>query len=193
MVSIDAALLWTRWALRRLGHVILGRPENLIRDLRGSHFHRGDLAQRLQAVRLPELDEANQSLLGVAVARRAMRETFLVMDEGVERCAQTKDLVEWPEAYRVGLVNGLLINAEGQFETNSWAVKQIALLTMSFTDPGKILSEVAEKSWHAGLSARMDSDKTRQKVLSAMPETSWLPSAAQSSWNNLRERLLRPF
>lgn len=166
-VSIDAAMLWTRWALRRLRHVILGRPENLIHDLRHTTFYRGDVAQRLQAVQLAELDEANQSLLGVAVARRAMTGTFLVMDEGVERCAQTRDFIEWPEAYRVGLLNGLLLNAEGQFDTNPWAVKQIALLAVSFTDPGAILSEVAEKAWHASLSPRMDSDESQQEVLSA--------------------------
>lgn len=193
LVSVDSAMLWTRWALRRLRHVILGRPEALIRDLGQAVFYRGALTERLHAVRLGELSPPDQSLLGLAVARRANTGTFLVQEEGVERCAETHDLIAWPASYRVGLINGLLLNPEGQFHTSVWAIKQIPLLAASLPDPGEVLDEVAEKAWKASLSAPMESDEARAEIKSAMPETRRLTPSAQHGWEQLSERLDCPF
>jgi hypothetical protein len=193
LVSVDSAMLWTRWALRRLRYVILGRPDALVRDLRRATFYRGDLTERLRTVRFGELDSPDQALLGVAVARRAMTGTFLVMEEGVERCAQTHDLDQWLESFRIGLINGLLLNAEGQFDTNAWAVKQIALLAGSLTNPGSVLNEVVEKSWRAGNSPSMDSDENREEAKRAMPASFRLPEATRAPWDSLRDRLELPF
>ena len=193
LVSVDSAMLWTRWALRRLRHVILGRPEALIRDLGDTVFYRGALTERLHAVRLGALTPQDQSLLGLAVARRAMTGTFLVQEEGIERCAETHDLVAWPTSYRVGLVNGLLLNPEGQFHTNVWAIKQIALLVASLSEPGDVLDEVAEKAWKASLAASMESDEVRAEIKAAMPSASRLPPSAQHGWVQIRERLDCPF
>ncbi|GAA4989098.1 abortive infection family protein [Pseudonocardia tropica] len=193
LVSVDSAMLWTRWALRRLRHVILGRPEALIRDLGGAVFYRGALTERLHAVRLGALPPPDQSLLGLAVARRAMTGTFLVQEEGVERCAETHDLAAWPTSYRVGLVNGLLLNPEGQFHTTAWAIKQIALIAASLPDPGDALDEVAEKSWKAPLADSMESDEVRAEIKEAMSRASQIPPSAQNGWHRLRERFDCPF
>jgi hypothetical protein len=117
LLSVDMTMMWTRWALRRLRHVIFGRPDNLIKYLgSGATFYRGDLAARLEAACLSGLAAPDQSALAIAVAHRALTGTFLVMEEGVEACAQSGELTKWPDAYRVGLINGLVINADGEFE-----------------------------------------------------------------------------
>lgn len=195
LVTVDMAMLWTRWALRRLRHVILGRPENLISYLSsGGRFTRGHLSDRLRAARLADLDPADQSALGVAVAHRAMTGTFLVMDEGVERCAESDDVVEWPEAYRTGLINGLLLDAKGQSDTSVWAVQQIAQLLRSISDPGGVLGGAAEKLDHAWASSRLDTDETREEVRAAMAaERPRVPAAARAAWDRIRDRVEVPF
>jgi hypothetical protein len=73
-LCLDGALLWSRWVLRRLG----------------------DLAKRLDAAGLAALDPPVQRRIGLAVAQRAMRETFVVRHDGVEECARSRDLTIWP-------------------------------------------------------------------------------------------------
>jgi hypothetical protein len=95
-LCLDGALLWSRWALRRLGVLTLSMPEPLIQDLEHAHFRRGDLAKRLDAAGLAALDPPVQRRIGLAVAQRAMRETFVVRHDGVEECARSRDLTIWP-------------------------------------------------------------------------------------------------
>jgi hypothetical protein len=55
LVSVDAAMLWCRWALRRLQHLIAGAPSTLAYDLEHGIFRAGELAARLTAANLPDL------------------------------------------------------------------------------------------------------------------------------------------
>jgi hypothetical protein len=193
LVSVDLAMMWCRWALRRLRYVILGRPENLITQLGTGTFYRGDLAARLEAAQLSQLPEPDQAALGIAVAHRAMRDTFLVMDEGVAQCAQSSDRTRWPPAYRRGLIMGLLINAEGQLETSPWAVEQIGLLLATIDDPVAVLTEAAEKCQDAWLAARLGTPQARNDVWSAMySEEPRLAQAAAKQWGRIRERIVPP-
>jgi len=184
LVSVDMAMMWCRWALRRLRHVIYGRPESLITSLSGGGtFYRGDLTARLEAARLSELAVADQSALGIAVAHRALRDTFLIREEGVERCAQSSDRVAWPEGYRTGLIAGLLINSEGQIETTPWAVRQIGLLLAVIDDPVVTLINMAAISKQAWLSPRLGTETARMEVQAAMhAEDGRMSSAARSLW-----------
>lgn len=134
LVAVDGALLWVRWALRRLHHVIKGRPDLLIRDLESGTFYRGDLAERLAAARLNEQSVGDQHLVGFNVARRAMRETFLVMNEGVEACTESIDFERWPTGYRSGLLNGLFLTSDGLIDASPWSVHQAALLLRTSGD-----------------------------------------------------------
>ncbi|MEU4048723.1 abortive infection family protein [Streptomyces olivaceus] len=72
---VDGALLWTRWALRRLQFLIIGSVQQLVTDLHSSTFSTGDLATRLQAADLPRLPFENQRRLGgrLANVRRGTR------------------------------------------------------------------------------------------------------------------------
>lgn len=111
-LALDGALIWTRWALRRLGPFTEGRPEPLIRDLieEPAIFRSGDLARRLQSAKLATLPPHHQQSLGVAVGQRSARHTFVVRADGVEPALASPDIELWPPAYRLGLARGILFD-----------------------------------------------------------------------------------
>jgi hypothetical protein len=142
-VAVAAAMLWTRWALRRLGPLIFGQPAPLIDGLlSGQTFSRGQLAERLRAANIAELDEAMQRRLGSAVGIRAMRETFNVRIEGVDACAESSALDEWPRGYRRGVVYGLLFDDAGRARTNEWALTKIPAVLGPVGDQAGELTEL---------------------------------------------------
>lgn len=195
LVSVDLAMMWCRWALRRLRYVIFGRPQNLITALStGQTFYRGDLTERLEAARLPELSEPDQSALAVAVARRALTGTFVVQEDGVERCAESNDRAAWPNAYRAGLISALLIDAEGRIDTSPWAVRQIGLLLAVVDDPEQLLTDLAAICRQAFLSPWLAvNEGARNEIQAAMvaeePRMSW---PAQTQWRAIHERIVPP-
>jgi hypothetical protein len=90
-VCTDAALMWSRWALRRLNALAQGMPTPLINDLLdGAIFRSGLLTERLASADLVYQEPEVQRWIGVAVGQRAMRETFVVRRDGIEECAVTR-------------------------------------------------------------------------------------------------------
>lgn len=108
-LALDGGLLWSRWALRRIGYFAEGRPEQLIDDLVGRSriFRAGDLRRRLEAANLPRLEPRHQRAIGVAVGQRVARGTFVVGWDGLEPCLESDSLITWTRDYRLGLVQGL--------------------------------------------------------------------------------------
>jgi hypothetical protein len=116
---MDAAVLWCRWAIRRLAAVVDGRHADLIGDLRGGKsFSAGDLARRLRAVNLATLEDAEKRLIGQAVGRRAASDTFTVRHDGVEVVGPS---AAWPLQYRLGVVEGLFLGEDGFVRSNAAA------------------------------------------------------------------------
>lgn len=152
-VALDGALLWSRWALARLSRLSLGRPESLIDDLNNASFRAGKLAEGLQASDLAALDQDTQRRLGIAVGQRAMRETFLVRQEGVEACAESQDSTLWPDAYRRGVVLGLLIDRDGYATASAWSTAMLIQLIQSIAD-ANFLKEATEKVSNTGSRTR---------------------------------------
>jgi Abortive infection C-terminus len=125
-IAVAATMLWVRWALGRLAPLILGQPTSLISDLLdGAHFYKGNLAERLRAANIGDLDTSIQQKLGTAVGIRAMRDTVLVQVEGVRACASSDFLEEWPLHYRRGVVDGLFFDENGRVRTTQWAVEHV--------------------------------------------------------------------
>jgi hypothetical protein len=118
-ICVDAALSWTRWALRRLQALLIGSHQQLVSDLSGAIFRSGDLAERLRAVDLPNLEEREQRLIGVAVGQRAARDTFNVRIEGVQACADSVNDGSWPPSYREGVAEGLFLDHEGHVQVDA--------------------------------------------------------------------------
>ncbi|WP_344870840.1 hypothetical protein [Allokutzneria multivorans] len=135
-LALDAGLLWSRWALRRLGYFSEGRPTNLINDLvtQPQNFHAGLLARRLQAANLPAIEARHQRAIGVAVGQRVMRETFVVRWDGLEPCLASDDLNTWPRDYRIGLAYGLWFAPDDR----------VTLMPQSLREALKVLEPVAD-------------------------------------------------
>jgi hypothetical protein len=192
LVSADAAMLWCRWALRRLEHLIAGAPSTLAHDLDGGTFRTGELAARLAAANLPELDLPEQHLLGVAVAHRAMRDTGLVKLEGVEACATTPGTDTWPAGYRAGLVEGLFLDPGGYIDANCWGIQQAAVVLASHPDADAVMQELSEKIRQASWSHRFASRaETRRAAIRTMREMmAVLPTdASRQKWREIADRL----
>lgn len=147
-VGLEAGMLWCRWSLARLSALAFGLPDPLIHDLYRSTFYRGDLARRLAAARLNELDPAQLRQLGVAVGRRAMRETFLVRDEGVHACADSEDLDQWPPHFRVGVLNGLFFDEQEQLTLDEWMASVATRLVAPVPDLTAHVEELRTKVSH---------------------------------------------
>lgn len=123
-LCVDGALIWSRWALRRLGVLAFGLPDPLIRDLElGQVFYSGDLAERLRAADLANQEDAVQRRIAVAVAQRAMRRTWVVRQDGVQSCAESDDVTAWPLAYRAALFEGLFIAPTGRVTVDEWSAE----------------------------------------------------------------------
>ncbi|HEX3829507.1 MAG TPA: hypothetical protein VHV82_19765 [Sporichthyaceae bacterium] len=147
-MCLAAALLWSRWALRRVEHYILGDIEKLVHDLSGGGwFHRGTLKQRLLAADLPRLSKADQHRLGVAVGRRVAGNTFVVRGDGVDACIWSQDSAAWPVSYRFGLVEGLFIDSNGQLHVDdqSRTPRMIADLYSVFGDMTGVVVDLRAK------------------------------------------------
>ncbi|MEU1875753.1 abortive infection family protein [Streptosporangium sp. NPDC020072] len=191
-VSIEAALLWTRWSLRRLGHLIDGEPAVLVRDLRdGGVFRSGELTRRLQAANLSALQPAEQHLLGVAVGQRAMNETYVVRTDGVEACATSSDLDSWPADYRAGLVEGMFLDREGYVRADKWGGHYAGLVLAGHPDAVKVLKDLSGKLDHAAWSYRFTTQDDLRKVsVTAMNGVTGLlaDEEAQRLWVEIANR-----
>ncbi|MEV4170188.1 abortive infection family protein [Nonomuraea sp. NPDC049709] len=153
---VDGALLWTRWALRRLQHLLLGSLQPLINDLRAASFTMGSLASRLQSANLPKLNPEDQRALGVAVGQRAASNTFTVRIDGVEACAESQDDSVWPLAYREGLTEGLFIDQFGQTQVDDsrLGVRLAAEVLLPHPDAARVVDDLRTKlatsAWSSG-------------------------------------------
>jgi hypothetical protein len=142
-VSMDAAVLWCRWAIRRLAAVVEGRHADLIGDLRGGRsFSAGDLARRLRAVNLPILEDSEQWLIGQAVGRRAASDTFTVRHDGVEVVGPG---AAWPLQYRLGVVEGLFLGEDGFVRSNAAAAACVPNLLADMESAGPVAEAVVNE------------------------------------------------
>jgi len=143
LLSIDGAMVWVRWALRRLGPFISGRPGPLIDDLvGGTVFTAGALTARLRATNLPGLEDQHQKAVGVAVGQRVMQGTFVVRWDGLDPCLASDSLDPWTAGYRRGLAVGLLEDVDARLT----ATPQSLEWALSVMDP---IEENAE--WLGGM------------------------------------------
>jgi hypothetical protein len=188
---VDGALLWTRWALRRLQCLLIGDLQPLLADLRGSTFRRGDLATRLQAANQPDLPPDDQRLLGVAVGQRAALNTFTVRIDGVEACATREDVASWPPDYREGVAEGLFLDHFGQIRVDEEVrgPRLAAEVLGPHPEQARAVSDLETKLASAAWSPELP--RQWQQVVAEMrlAQTLLQPPEAQQAWSNIAERL----
>jgi Abortive infection C-terminus len=115
MVEIvsDATMLWCRWALRRLGHLLAGYPTLLVKELHESS-NRVSLLKHFEAVCLPDQPPDIQHFLGVEFGQAGAGGYGNAMVVGVLPAAADGTVDDYPVEYRLGLVEGMLLTGGGQ-------------------------------------------------------------------------------
>jgi Abortive infection C-terminus len=188
-VVCDAAVLWVRWALRRLEHILVGEADRLIGELRDAIVYRKSLAVHLEAVMLPEQAPETQRAIGVAFGARTAQDTGNPRVVGIDPAIESGDLVAWPVQYRVGVVEGLLLGRWG-YRTSSDRYIPLAAAVIAVV-PGpelvQALPGLIEKVRSAGYPAGYLPDpEDRRKVSEALSEqVPSLPQPVQAQWAEL--------
>ncbi|MFZ3474238.1 hypothetical protein ACODT3_04930 [Streptomyces sp. 4.24] len=181
---IQAALLWVRWALARLQTVLLGAVNPLVEDLRsGALFYKGDLETRLAVANIPQLDPAQQRLLGIAVGQRTANQTNNVRIEGVRACARQPE--RWPDEYRAGVIEGLFLNEDGQVHTYPAAGPECAAeLLQHHSAPNNVLEALRELLITASWSIEFQHE--HQDAITAMKAAlHQVPTDAKPLWRSV--------
>jgi Abortive infection C-terminus len=190
VASSDAALMWSGWALTRLDEVHGSRVDLLIAELDHNAFRRGELDQRFDEVGLKDLFADDQYRLGVAVAHRAMNGTFVISESGVEPL-QNKPL-SWPDYYRRGVADGLLLDSSGSLNVNPVFVPALASIVASMA--GADWTEMASKAVGApvlpGIAIDAERLSARKNALEA--EAPSIPDHARPGWDALAARFDEP-
>ncbi len=190
-LAFDAALLWSSWALRRLEPYIAGDVTALVRDLEREIFRRGDLKRRLSYADLPHLPDVDQRRLGLAVARRASQDTFVVIEDGVE-AVQPDDPDTWPPHYIESLLIGLFFDANGYLDLKTWKVRQSARILSAHPDPVLILQELAARTASADAASDvLVDDQLRRNLIGEFEATigQFPDGETRQLWLTIAERL----
>ena len=185
-VASDAAKMWVRWALARLGDILGGDVDQLIQELRGDHFRRGLLEQRFDQVGLDSLPGEDQQRLGLAVAHRAMNGTFVVAESGVDPLQDRP--MEWPEDYRLGVASGIILASDGRLQLRSHFIPVLASIAAQMRPED--WARLVEDATAAPLEPYLAVDQNRlDEVKSALEEhVSLLPERYQKGWLQIASR-----
>lgn len=153
VLAVEGALLWVRWALRRLEHLLAGQLAPLINDLAQAVYSKKQWSDRLMAADIPHLEVEDQRRLGLAVGRRASRGTFVVREVGMEAPLDDPNDAAWPPAYREGTVEGAFLNAAGQVQLDDEHMVIEPVVRMIESSPTvvaqvrELRSKLAAASW----------------------------------------------
>lgn len=184
-------MLWSRWALGRLGRILSTRPDTIVDSLHNmnARFTRGRLSEWL-AEHLQGLEPSDQRLVGAAVAHRAMQDTFTVTAEGVDACAIDQDLSVWPEAYRAGLLDGLFLDRNGHLDVNSDRGQAAALIIAPHPQAAELLQELATKIQDASFAYRFEppqqyeTSRAMNSVAEVVPQ-----GRARDAWSRISKHI----
>ena len=191
MISVvcDATVLWVRWALRRLEHLLIGEADLLLNELREAIVNKRSLQKHLEAVVLPDQPPETQRALGVAFAQRSAIHTFVSREVGVDPCSASEDLVAWPAVYRLGVVEGFMLSRWGTAHLDLQWVS--TLVNVLLPVPPKVaiegLGEIVEKLDRAD---QVDVDQQAATALVGLMQTEGnrLPPEVRAGWSELAER-----
>jgi len=123
-IVYDATFLWCRWALRRLGHLLAGYPNLLLAEV-NTAVSRDTLQKHFNDVRVPHQPTDIQHAVGVAFGRQAAGGFGNAYIVGVKPAVDLPDLAEFPVTYRLGLVEGMVMDYAGQIGLTSPYVKDL--------------------------------------------------------------------
>ncbi|HEY0869332.1 MAG TPA: abortive infection family protein [Acidothermaceae bacterium] len=180
---VAGALLWVRWALVRVAHLILNEPAHLIAELRGPVTRRS-LQSHLDALVLPEPPDDIQRALGIAFAHRSASGTFVAREVGLEAPAKSDNTELWPGPYRLGVVEGLTISSNGYFMLGVDWVPMVVdiLLPLPPTTIKNFLRDLTAKVTSAGSLPNASVEDHTNLARGSEGEVDRLPEAARVAW-----------
>ena len=131
-ITVEATLLWSRWALRRLGHLMADYPNELIAAV-NMGTGRNELRERFYAAALAQQPEDIQQSVGVAFGQQAAGGYGNAVEVGVEP-AIDGGYDQYPIGYRVGLLKGMLLTAGGHIGLTTYYTGWFVSLLISLPE-----------------------------------------------------------
>ncbi len=131
-VTAEAALVWSRWALRRLGHLLADYPNDLI-DAVHTGTTRNTLREKFRAAALSQQPVEIQHRIGVAFGQQSAGGFGNATEVGVEP-AIDGGFDEYPIDYRCGLVEGMLLTGGGHVGLTTYYVPWFVSLLASLPE-----------------------------------------------------------
>lgn len=144
--AVDAAMLWSAWALRLLDPVLAGSAGVFIEAV-SSAISRSGLVKALRSVDLPTQLPLAQRSMGVVVGQRAGGGFGNAWAVTVNPALDDPRLDDWPSAYRLGLAEGFLLNWAGQIDLNLSTAKALVEVVepVPVEDAASVLEELTAK------------------------------------------------
>lgn len=137
LLCLESAMMWSRWALRRLGHLLADYPNDLIEAVH-TGTSRVVLRAKFEAAALAQQPPEIQHRIGVAFGQQSAGGFGNATEVGVEP-AIDGGFDEYPLGYRSGLLEGMLLTAGGAIGLTDfyapWFVSLLASLPESDARP----------------------------------------------------------
>ena len=147
-------------------------------------------SKELASVCTAHLEPEVQRRIGVAVGQRAMRETFVIRQDGVEECAERDAPEIWSATYREGAFEGLFVDPHGQLTVDSWSARWAPRLIAPLEDPADVIGKLAGTIGELPVAGLPPGGDSRDDLIATLGAGSrFLPEASQSAWNDLVCRL----
>ena len=144
--AVDAAMLWSAWALRLLDPVLAGSAGVFIEAV-SSAISRPGLVKALRAVDLSAQLPPAQRSIGVVVGQRAGGGFGNAWVVAVDPARDDPRLDDWPAAYRLGLAEGFLLNWAGQIDLDGYSAKALVEVVepVPVDEAASAIEELTEK------------------------------------------------
>ena len=171
-MTLESALMWSRWALRRLGHLLADYPNDLIDAVQGGTT-RHTLRQKFKDAARAQQRAEVQHRIGVAFGQQSAGGFGNATEVGVDP-AVDGGFGDYPMDYRRGLLQGMLLTGGGEIGLTDFYAKRFVSLLASVPDED----------------ARDLLADLRQQVVGAAWIERWRGSAAGEPFESFCEDLL---
>lgn len=161
-------------------------------EVAGSTWRKGELGRRLVELELAGLPTAAQRRIGTAVGRRCVRQTVVVIADGLEACATSQSIDSWPTAYREGLLDGLLFDADGLVRIHPGLAPSMVRVLIPTPDSDRVLEDLVERVKTSAFAAEFGRNRhARAAASDAVREAAHqLPEGpARRAWLAIADRL----
>lgn len=128
----------------------------------------GLLSERLAEIDLAGLAEEDQARIGRAVGHRCVRQTIVVIHDGLEPCAQDRSLTTWPSAYRCALLEALFLDSSDRLCTVPAVIPMAVQVLLPLPDADQCTKALIDRAVRRPRSASLASEKHRVSVTDSL-------------------------